>query len=537
MHLSRRALLAGFASLGLTPFVAPAAASPQQSPSPGSTSRTFRIGVPARALTTDPAVTNDIETHRLGRQVYQNLIGVDEETGETIPELAIDWSFSNDGLELVLELDEDVTFHDGTELTAEVVVSNFERWGSVDELLGDEQLRQVGRLPYSVVFGGYASEDSCLLESVEATDEYTVTLTLTDPVQSLISSLTHPAFAISSPASWAAFDEALDNGLPHVPLAGTGPYRWGDTSGSTLALESVNNGNDVAVIPVPNLHERLYGLTTEQLDVFDAVSPAILRELVQSGYQVLQRDPLAVLYLGINQSHPALQDLHVRQAVAHALFRTDMVDTLHLEGSYVAHQFNPPSLLERSDGVTTYNASLSRARNLLDAAGYDGEPIEFWYPTGAERVYMTQPQKLFSYLSGRLAAAGFNIVAKPGSWHNGDYMSQVMGGSADRGLHLFGRNVYVRDPFYLLAELFEQSSAEFSWNNPTVAEALAQARVEDDADARTALLTQVEEAISLDIPAVPLTFPITALASGHDVEFYPISPVLDEQYANVRLLD
>src|SRR5699024_10490453 len=131
------------------------------------------------------------------------------------------------------------------------------------------------------------------------------------------------------------FDEALDDGLPHVPLAGTGPYRWGDTTGSTLSLESVNNGNDVAVIPVPNLHERLYGLTTEQLDVFDAVSPAILRELVQSGYQVLQRAPLAVLYLGINQSHPALQDLHVRQAVAHALFRTDMVDTLHLEGSYV----------------------------------------------------------------------------------------------------------------------------------------------------------------------------------------------------------
>src|SRR5699024_1349887 len=231
MHLSRRALLAGFASLGLTPFVAPAAASPQQSPSPGSTSRIFRIGVPARALTTDPAVTNDKETHRLGSQVYQNLIGIDEETGETIPELAVDWSFSNDGLELVLELDDDVTFHDGTALTAEVVVSNFERWGNVDELLGDEQLRQVGRLPYSVVFGGYASEDSCLLESVEATDEYTVTLTLTKPVQSLISSLTHPAFAISSPASWAAFDEALDDGLPHVPLAGTGPYRWGDTTG------------------------------------------------------------------------------------------------------------------------------------------------------------------------------------------------------------------------------------------------------------------------------------------------------------------
>src|SRR5699024_12225327 len=117
-----------------------------------------------------------------------------------------------------------------------------------------------------------------------------------------------------------------------------------------------NERTDIAVIAIPNLHERLYGLDTQQLDVIDAVSPAILRDLLHSGYQVLQRDPLAVLYLGINQAHPVLENLHVRQAIAHALHRTDMVDTLQLSGSYVAHQFNPPSVLERSEDVTIYNA-------------------------------------------------------------------------------------------------------------------------------------------------------------------------------------
>ncbi|MDN6350466.1 MAG: ABC transporter substrate-binding protein [Yaniella sp.] len=538
MHLSRRTLLAGLASIGLAPLASPAGASQnvaEGQAAPEAASRTFRIGVPAKALSTDPCVTNDIETHRLARQVYQNLIGVDPETGETLAELATDWTFSDDGLQLVLELEHDVSFHDGTELTADVVVKNFERWGSVNELLGAERLRQVGRLPYSVVFGGYFDQDACPLASVEASSEHIVTLTFTEPIQALIRSLTHPAFAISSPGSWADFDAALQDGLPLVPLAGTGPYRWGDTSGETIGLESVNDGHDVAVLAIPNLHERLYGLDTQQLDVFDAVSPAILRELVQSGYQVLQRDPLAVLYLGMNQAHPVMQNLHVRQAVAHALFRGDMVDSLQLDGSYVAHQFNPPSLLERSDDVATYNGDLNRATNLLAAAGYDGEPIEFWYPTGAERVYMTQPQKLFSYLAGRLTAAGFNIVAKPVSWDDGDYMSQVMGDASDRALHLFGRNVYVRDPLYLLAELFEQPNREFGWRNTAVADVLAQARVEDDTDARTAMLSQVEAAISLDLPAIPLTFPITALASGHDVEFYPISPVLDEQYERIQL--
>jgi peptide/nickel transport system substrate-binding protein len=537
MHLSRRTLLAGLASLGVAPFV-DISAQPKTARLTTDTvtsAQTFRIGVPSRALSTDPALTNDVETQRLARQVYQTLIGIDHETGETIPALADDWTISATGHEIAFELAEDVTFHDGTELTAEVVVKNFQRWSTVDELLGAPLLRRTGRLPFSVVFGGYASEDTCLLESVEVTDDLEVTLTLTEPVPRLIDALTHPAFSITSPDSWAEFDAALPDGLPMVPMAGTGPYQWGDTSEATIELTAVEAEHDVAVLTVPNLHERLYGLSTQQLDVFDAVAPAVLRELVQAGYQVLQRDPLAVLYLGINQAHPVLSNLHVRQAVAHALYRTDMVDDLHLDGSYVAHQFNPPSLLERSDDVVIYDANVGRARNLLDVAGYDGEPIEFWYPTGAERVYMSQPQKLYAHLSGRLAAAGFNIVAKPVPWDEGQYLSNVLAESSSRGLHLLGRNFFVRDALYVLAELFEHPNGEFGWENPAVTEALAAARIEQDPEARTALLTAVEEAASLDLPAVPLTFPITALASGHTVEFYPISPVLDEQYARVKL--
>ncbi len=535
MHLSRRTVLAGLASLGLVPFVRPTSAAPTpEGPVPATGHDVFRIGVPAKAMTTDPSVTNDVETHRLARQVYQTLIGVDAETGETIPQLAADWTVSGNGREVVFELEPGITFHDGTELTADVVVENFQRWGSADKLLG-ARLPNVGRLPFSVVFGGYLSEDACLLDTIEATADDEVTVTLRRPVTNLLPALTHPAFSITSPDSWADFDAALADGLPLVPLAGSGPYRWGDTEGATIHLQAVDADHAVEVHSVPDLHERLYGLSTKQLDVFDAVSPAVLRDLVQSGYQVLLRDPLAVLYLGINQAHPVLADLHVRQAVAHALYRTEMVDTLHLDGSYVAHQFNPPSLLERTDDVVTYNADASRAAELLAVAGYDGEPIEFWYPTGAERVYMTQPQKLFAHLSGRLTAAGFNIVAKPVPWNDGTYMRSVLGETTNRGLHLFGRNFFVRDALYVLAELFEHPNGEFGWTNPAVTEALTAARAEDDPEIRIALLKRVEAAVSLDIPAVPLTFPITALASGHGVEFYPISPVLDEQYARVRL--
>lgn len=107
MHLSRRTVLAGLASLGIAPMVRSASTDhvlTNDVSAPANGSEVFRIGVPAKALTTDPAVTNDIETHRLARQVYQTLIGVDGETGETIPQLAADWTVSTNGREVVFEL-------------------------------------------------------------------------------------------------------------------------------------------------------------------------------------------------------------------------------------------------------------------------------------------------------------------------------------------------------------------------------------------------------------------------------------------------
>ena len=273
MHLSRRTLLAGLASLGLAPLIRTTSADPTSTPEPTLPepgAKVFRIGVPAKALTTDPAITSDVETHRLARQVYQTLIGVDEETGETIPQLAAEWSVSDTGREVIFTLEPDISFHDGTELTADVVVENFQRWGTADQLLGS-QFDDVGRLPFSIIFGGFSSQEACLLETVEATGELEVTVTLRQPVTNLISALTHPAFSITSPNSWAAFDAALNDGLPLIPLAGSGPYRWGALDGATIQLEAVNAAQDVEVLSVPNLHERVYGLSTQQLDVFDAV--------------------------------------------------------------------------------------------------------------------------------------------------------------------------------------------------------------------------------------------------------------------------
>lgn len=134
----------------------------------------------------DPALAVDTETERVCRQVFETLVGIERETGGTAPLLAADWSVSSDELTYTFELQEGVTFQDGSELTAEVVVANFERWGRLDEIYGDEVLGSTVPLAFESVFGGFMGDEACVLESVEAQDELTVVLTLTEPVVFLL---------------------------------------------------------------------------------------------------------------------------------------------------------------------------------------------------------------------------------------------------------------------------------------------------------------------------------------------------------------
>ena len=61
------------------------------------------------------------------QNVYETLTHYDPETGEVVPMLATSWSSNEDGTVWVFQLRDDVTFHDGSKLTAQQVVNSFKR--------------------------------------------------------------------------------------------------------------------------------------------------------------------------------------------------------------------------------------------------------------------------------------------------------------------------------------------------------------------------------------------------------------------------
>ena len=99
----------------------------------------FRVGMNAPVVL-DPALhTNDPET-ALNRAIYDYLVEVSPES--TIePNLATEWTISDDGLTYTFTLAEGVTFHDGSDFTSADVVFTFNRLKEVSSpainLLGE----------------------------------------------------------------------------------------------------------------------------------------------------------------------------------------------------------------------------------------------------------------------------------------------------------------------------------------------------------------------------------------------------------------
>ncbi|MCC5698796.1 ABC transporter substrate-binding protein, partial [Klebsiella pneumoniae] len=96
---------------------------------------------------------------------------------------------------------------------------------------------------------------------------------------------------------------------------------------------------------IPDETVRKQELQAGSIDGYDYPSPSDLQALRDAGYNVQIREPFNIMYLGITQkNNPALRDLRVRKAIAHAIDRENLVKANMPDGAEVATQFYPDTV-------------------------------------------------------------------------------------------------------------------------------------------------------------------------------------------------
>lgn len=553
LHSTKRRLLTGAAAIAIGSVVLTACASQREeggggSEEPSDVDTTFIFGASGDVSSLDPAFASDGESFRVSRQIFEGLVGVEPGTADPAPLLASSWEQSEDGLSYTFQLEEGVTFHDGTPFNAEAVCFNFDRQNNFTGIAQSESLSYY----WGKLMRGYADTGTSIYGGCEPNGETEVTISLTQPFAGFIPALSLPAFAIQSPTALEEYGADDVGGTSEAPTlseyatghpTGTGPFQfesWDPGSTTTLTAYEDYWGEqgqveEVIFQVIGDTTARRQALESGSIDGYDLVAPADLAALEEAGFTLANRDPFNVLYLGMNQALPELADERVRQAIAHAIDKEQLISQVLPEGTEVATQFMPDSVIGWNPDVATYEYDPEAAQALLEEAGYtEANPltITFNYPVNISRPYMPNPEQIFTNLQSQLEAVG--IVLNPVSNEWGEYLDLIQGGG-DHGIHLLGWTGDYNDPDNFVGTFFGAFSNEWGFENPELFEALTTGRGLATAEEQEAAYADANAQIMEFLPGVPLAHPVPTLAFDPRVTSYPASPVQDEVYNMVEL--
>jgi peptide/nickel transport system substrate-binding protein len=511
----------------------------------GGGSSKFVFAGSAEPVALDPFFASDGETFRVSRQIFEGLVGTKPGTADPAPLLATDWSVSDDGLTYGFTLRDGVKFQDGSDFDAEAVCFNFDRWYNMPESAQTDDLTYY----YATLFRGFKTgdrADEAIYESCTADSATEATIQLKKPFAGFISAMSMPAFSMQSPTALEKYqdDAAQDPRTTEYSTAhptGTGPFTFGKWErGKQVTLDANDDYwgekpaiDQAIVVAIDEPKARADALTNGEIDGFDLVGPADIKSLEDQGFQIENRDPFNVLYLGMNQKVKPLDDPLVRQAIAHALNKDEIVNASMPEGTETALEFVPPTVNGYTEDVTRYEYDPEKAKQLLQQAGAEGATIEFNYPTGVSRPYMPQPEDTFNVIRTQLQAVGLKIKPTADQW-DPDYLQKIQG-TAKHGIHLLGWTGDYNDTDNFLGVFFGTPTDEWGFTNQQLFDDLKQARGLPTVEEQQPVYEKINQEVMEFLPGVPLAHPVPSLAFSPDVQGYQPSPVQDEVWNTISI--
>jgi peptide/nickel transport system substrate-binding protein len=509
---------------------------------------TLVFGGAADPTALDGALISDGESIRVLYQMTEGLTRLKPGTSEVEPSLAESWEASDDGLAWTFTLRDDVTFHDGEPFNAEAVCFNFERWFNFPASLQGDGTTYYWQYGFGGGFKtpaeGAPGPDQSLYKSCEAVDETTVTLNLTKPSATILSTLTLPSLHIVSPKALQDYEADAGSVNEDGIFQPSGTYSTEHPTGTgPFAFESWTPGEQLTLVrnddywgepakldkiifqPISDNAARLQALQNGEIQGYDLVEPQDVETISgDDALQLLERPPFNVGYVTINSSKAPTDRLEVRQAIAHALNRQAVVDGFYAGRGVLATQFQPPEIFGYADDVVTYDYNPEKSKQLLQQAGLTlPVGIEFWYPTDVSRDYMPDPKRNFEAFAADLNKAGFKVTPKSAPWRP-DYVSRVNDGNAGN-VNLIGWIADFADPDNFIGTFFQAPSAQFGFENQEIHDLLNSAEEETDPAKRTSLYQDANRKIMEVLPGVPYVHAKAALALQSDVSGYVPSPV------------
>lgn len=386
--------------------------------------------------------------------------------GSVKPALAESWEISDDGLTYTFTLQSGVTFHDGSTFNAEDVKFSLDRSRAENSTNAQKQLF-----------------DS--IDSIEVPDLQTVVINLSAPNGALLFNLAWGDAIVMSPDT---FDKAKTEPV------GTGPFkfsRW--VQGDRIELEK----NPEYWGTPAKLEKVTFKFISEPTAAFAALmagdvdafpvypAPENLAQFeADPRFSVVVGSTEGETILSTNNKQAPFDNKLVRQAVAHAINRQEIIDgAMFGYGTPIGTHFAPhhPAY---TDFTADSSYDVDKAKELLKEAGFED----------GFKTTLKLPPPSYARRGGEIIAAQLRQVGIEAEISNlewAQWLEQVFRGK-DFGLTIVSHTepmdigIYARPDYY------------FQYDNADFQKLISDLTLETDEEKRNSMLQEAQEIIAAD---------------------------------------
>lgn len=435
----------------------------------------------------DPRIGTDGQSEHIDELLFDGLVARDANY-HFAPALAERWEQPNP-LTLVFHLRGGVRFHDGRLLTARDVLwtVNSMRNGAV----------------ISAKAASYASVDS-----VEAPDDRTVVFHLKHGDNFLLTNLSTGGIGIVPEGSGRDFWQH--------PV-GTGPFRF---VSQQIDQDVVLERNPLSWNAPPSIERVRFAVVpdaiTESLELEKGSADLAINSLPMDSLPVLAKRPdlrvtatsgTQIQYLAFNLRDPLLKDVRVRQAIACAINRNLIVQTLMQGHAQLAQSLLPNTHWAWTGDVARYDYDPARAGRLLDEAGLppgaDGARFHLTMKTSTDE----QTRLLAAVMQQELAKVGIALNLR--SYEYATFYSDVTRGAFQMySLHWIGGNEQpdIFSYVFSTASFSPKGANRGHYSNARLDALLDDAYASGDMGRRRSDYVEAQQILARDLPAFNLWY-------------------------------
>lgn len=498
--------------------------------------------------TMDPHLSGDATSAEYVVEIFSGLMAYDQDLN-LIPDIAQDYTVSDDGLVYTFKIRPEAVFQDGKPIRAADFKWSFERvcdpaTGSptADTYMGDivgcrDKLQ--GRAK--------------AVAGVEVVDDLTLRLTIDEPKGFFLAKMTYPtAYVLDQ-------NNVADGPDWFKQPNGSGPFileTYAPDEGAIILTRNDNFYRD----PKPVLERVIYVVSAplnpmtgyeEGLDqlglegaTYDAVQigtvnlPRVTDPNNPLSQEFVSSNSLSVFYVGFNVNQPPFDDVKVRQAFNLALDKRRMVKLVFQDTVPVANGIVPPNMPGyQNPDLSDYEFDPERALELVAESSYgdvaDLPEITLNVSGAGGEVGPVIESVVQSYE----ANLGITLNVEQVPWPQ--FLADLNNPKNPYQMYQLGWIADYPDPQNFLEILFHSKSTQNHghYSNPQLDALLDQARGAQNVDERLALYRQAEQMILDDAAWIPIYFDVDNWLVKPYVQGFKVPPIKIPKFQYVSIAE